>query len=63
MLELYSLFKQAKFGDNKNPKPSILDIKDLSKWNSWISKQGLSKDESERQYVLLVNKLEKKYNC
>ena len=34
-LKLYGLFKQAKAGPCNIPKPSILSIQDLAKWNSW----------------------------
>ncbi len=54
---LYGLYKQATVGDNNTPKPSLLDLKGNTKWNSWNNYKGYSKYQAEVEYIKLVNKL------
>ncbi|KAG0049218.1 hypothetical protein BGZ83_005945 [Gryganskiella cystojenkinii] len=56
-LELYGLYKQAIFGDNNTPTPGGFDMKKIFKHESWQSKQGLTREEAETQYIALVTKL------
>lgn len=58
---LYGLYKQATLGDNNTPKPSFINIKDSTKWNSWNAVRGLSKYDSEVKYIIFVNNLIQKY--
>lgn len=60
-LELYALFKQAKFGDNTTAKPNIFDPKGRAKWDAWEKKKGLSQEEARAQYVSYVEQLKQKY--
>jgi len=59
--KLYGLFKQAKFGDNNNDKPSFINFKETKKWSSWNENKGKTKYDSEVEYITLVNSLIKKY--
>lgn len=61
LLELYGWYKQATVGDINIPKPSLLNFKDSSKWNSWNEKKGNDVYNSEVNYIKFVNKLIKKY--
>lgn len=61
LLELYGWYKQATIGDINIPKPSMLNIKDSSKWNSWNEKKGADIYNSEIKYIKFLNTLIKKY--
>ncbi|CAJ0631241.1 7444_t:CDS:2 [Entrophospora sp. SA101] len=50
-LEGYGLFKQATIGDNTTAK---------AKWKAWESRKGLSKEEAQKNYIELNEKLQKK---
>ena len=62
LLNLYGLYKQAKFGNNKSSKPSIFNIKDKLKWESWEKQKGKGKIKSCKEYINLVEELKNKYN-
>ena len=51
---LYGLYKQATLGDNTTAKPGFLDLKGKAKWDAWMSKKGLDKEEAKRQYIDFV---------
>ena len=61
LLELYKYYKQATVGDNNTPKPGLLELTSKSKWNAWDSVKGVSKHNSEVEYIKLVNVMIKKY--
>lgn len=61
LINLYKHYKQSVEGDNNKPKPSFLNIKETAKWNAWTSVKGMSKYQSEVNYITLVNTLIKKY--
>ncbi|XP_015515403.1 acyl-CoA-binding protein homolog [Neodiprion pinetum] len=61
LLELYAFFKQAIEGDNKTPKPGMLDLKGKAKWNAWDSKRGTSQDAAKEAYIKFVDTLLTKY--
>lgn len=61
LLRLYGLYKQANFGKNTNPKPSIFNFKGLQKWKAWTSVADLTKDEAKTQYIKVVAKLLEEY--
>jgi diazepam-binding inhibitor (GABA receptor modulating acyl-CoA-binding protein) len=61
LLELYGWYKQATVGDINIPKPSMLNFKDSSKWNSWNEKKGTDVYNSEIKYIKFLNTLIKKY--
>ena len=39
-LRLYAFGKQGKFGDNTDPKPGMLAIKEKKKWEAWEALKG-----------------------
>jgi len=53
-LFLYANYKQAYFGDNTTPKPSIFDRIAMAKWKSWFGVRGKTKDEAMNDYVKKV---------
>ena len=57
LLKLYSLYKQGKFGDNKEKKPGLFDIKGRKKYEAWVNLKGMQKDEAQKKYVELVKSL------
>ena len=57
LLKLYGLYKQATEGDNEGERPGGFDFKAAAKYNSWLSYKGKSKDEAEKEYIQLVEKL------
>lgn len=57
LCRLYGLYKQATLGDNTTVKPSMFDLSGNKKWSSWSACLGLSKYNSEVNYIQLVNNL------
>ena len=57
LLELYGLFKQATVGDNNTERPGMFDLKGNAKWDAWTSKNGMSSEEAEKEYIALVARL------
>ena len=53
-LKLYGLFRQARDGDVHGPKPGLLDMVGKIKYEAWARRQGMTKDEAMRQYVVLA---------
>ncbi|CAG5011645.1 unnamed protein product [Parnassius apollo] len=58
-LALYSLYKQALFGDVNIPEPS--GIVEKAKWKAWNGRKGMSQDDAKKQYVEMAEKLHSKY--
>ena len=54
LLELYALFKQATVGDNNTKMPRMFDLMGKAKWDAWTSKNGMSSEEAEKEYIALV---------
>ena len=61
LLLLYGLFKQSTIGTNNEVKPSIFNIKEVSKWNSWYENRMLSKNMAKRKYIELVQEFKTNY--
>ena len=61
LLLLYALYKQAKIGQNRTDKPSMLDLKETYKWNAWTFQGFKSKKNARAEYIILVNNLMSKY--
>ncbi|KAF9364710.1 hypothetical protein BGX34_000667 [Mortierella sp. NVP85] len=59
LLELYALFKQATVGDINTTRPGTfsIDLAAKAKWDAWNGKKGISKEDAEKQYIALVDKL------
>ncbi|XP_046678870.1 acyl-CoA-binding protein homolog [Homalodisca vitripennis] len=61
LLELYALFKQGNFGDNNTDKPGMFDVKGKYKWEFWMKKKGMTKEEAQEEYIKFVETLLEKY--
>jgi diazepam-binding inhibitor (GABA receptor modulator, acyl-CoA-binding protein) len=59
MLKLYALFKQATQGDVKGERPGSFDFIRRAKFDAWIAVQGTPSDEATRQYIDLVDSLQR----
>ncbi|KAK2141734.1 hypothetical protein LSH36_1051g00030 [Paralvinella palmiformis] len=59
--ELYSLYKQATSGDCDRSKPAGVDLKEKAKYDAWISRKGMSKEEAAKKYIELGQKAIDKY--
>jgi diazepam-binding inhibitor (GABA receptor modulating acyl-CoA-binding protein) len=59
LLKLYSLYKQATVGDCKKSEPSYFLMKDKEwyKWDAWNRLKGKSKQDAEKEYIRLVERL------
>ena len=62
LLELYALFKQSTEGDVSGERPGGFDFKAIAKYDAWVEKKGISKEEAMQQYVKLVSKLQSQYS-
>jgi diazepam-binding inhibitor (GABA receptor modulating acyl-CoA-binding protein) len=60
-LELYGLYKQATVGDINTERPGMFDFTGKAKWDAWKGREGLSKDDAEKQYILVVKRLTDTY--
>lgn len=61
LLDLYALFKQASEGDASGERPGGFDFKAIAKFDAWVSKKGLTKDQAMQDYISLVSKLQQSY--
>ena len=61
LLNLYALFKQASDGDAAGERPGGFDFKAIAKFDAWTEKKGISKEQAMKEYVALVELLEKDY--
>lgn len=59
LLSLYSLYKQATEGDVTGERPAMFDLKGRAKYDAWMTRKGLSRDEAMQKYIAFVEKLEK----
>jgi len=60
-LELYGLYKQAKFGNCNTQKPGWFDnTVNRYKWDKWNSFKGMKKEEAMRKYIRIVDKYRNK---
>jgi diazepam-binding inhibitor (GABA receptor modulating acyl-CoA-binding protein) len=58
LLRMYSLYKQATFGDNTESGPAnALDMVARMKHEAWAKLGGISKEDAMQLYVDLVNEL------
>ncbi|KAJ0180294.1 hypothetical protein K1T71_003698 [Dendrolimus kikuchii] len=58
-LALYSLYKQAVFGDVNISEPS--GIVEKAKFKAWTKRKGMSQDDARTQYIEMAEKLQSKY--
>jgi diazepam-binding inhibitor (GABA receptor modulating acyl-CoA-binding protein) len=61
LLELYALYKQATDGDVSGDRPGGFDFKAIAKYDAWMSKKGIGKDQAMSDYINLVATLKSKY--
>jgi diazepam-binding inhibitor (GABA receptor modulating acyl-CoA-binding protein) len=57
LIELYGYYKQATVGDINTERPGMLDFKGKAKWDGWSSRKGMSKEDAEKQYIEVANRL------
>lgn len=58
LLKLYSLYKQATEGDNKEEgSANMFDFVAKFKHEAWAKLQGISKEDAMQQYINLVQQL------
>ena len=57
LLQLYSLYKQGTEGDVNGDAPNMFDFVAKAKYEAWSALQGKSKEDAQRAYIELVQKL------
>ena len=57
-LELYSLYKQALFGDVTGDRPGRAKIRARAKFDEWTSLKGMSREEAMIKYIKRINELQ-----
>jgi diazepam-binding inhibitor (GABA receptor modulating acyl-CoA-binding protein) len=57
LLILYSLYKQANFGDNNTPEPGLFNVSAKKKWTAWKMIQGMEQQEAMTRYIDKVKEL------
>lgn len=57
LLEMYGLYKQASEGDISGDRPGGFDFKAIAKYDAWLSRKGMTKEDAMQQYVALIKKL------
>lgn len=62
LLNLYALFKQASEGDATGDRPGGFDFKEIAKFDAWMERKGLPKEDAMKAYIELVDQLFKKYS-
>jgi diazepam-binding inhibitor (GABA receptor modulating acyl-CoA-binding protein) len=61
LLELYALYKQATEGDVSGERPGGFDFKAIAKYDAWMGKKSITKEQAIADYVNLVATLKSKY--
>jgi len=56
-LEIYALGKQGRFGDNTEPEPFVLNIKEHWKWKAWNGKKGMDMLDAQEKFMNLMRTL------
>lgn len=57
LLQLYSLYKQAKEGDCSGKRPGMFSVAARAKYDAWKAREGTSSEEAMQAYVDLVESL------
>ena len=60
-LELYALYKQSIEGPCNTPKPIMIDLKKLVKWNTWRGLGSMPATEAKRLYVAKLTEVDPKW--
>jgi len=57
LLALYALYKQATVGDATGERPGIMDVTGRAKFDAWVGRKGMGREEAMAGYAALVEKL------
>jgi carboxylesterase len=57
LLALYSLYKQGSVGDVAGARPGVMDVVGRAKYDAWLARRGLPREQAMSEYVVLVDKL------
>ena len=57
LLQLYALYKQATEGNVAGDRPEGFDFKAIAKYDAWMEKKSLTREDAMREYIALVNRL------
>jgi acyl-CoA-binding protein len=58
LLELYSYYKQAEEGDAGGARPGAFDFVARAKYDAWMARKGMSRDNAMKGYIKLVEHLQ-----
>ena len=58
ILKIYGYYKQATEGDVTGKRPSILKLRDRTKYDAWAAVSGMSKEAAMGAYIELIKSLE-----
>lgn len=50
-LKLYGHGMQGAYGDVKGDRPSMWNIVERSKWDSWDAQRGVKSDDAQKQFL------------
>ena len=50
-LNLYGLFKQARFGDASGKRPGVFDVRGRAKYDAWASRKGMTQEDAMMTYI------------
>lgn len=57
LLQLYALYKQGLEGNQTGPRPPFFDFVGTAKHEAWAALKGTSREQAQREYVELVDRL------
>ena len=57
LLALYSLYKQGSVGDVAGARPGVMDVVGRAKYDAWLGRRGVTREQAMSDYVALVDKL------
>jgi len=55
------LYKQGMVGDVNVDKPGMFDFKGQAKYNAWLSRKGMSKEDAMTDYIKFVEEMAAKH--
>lgn len=61
-LEVFSLRQQFTEGDCSTPKPGLFEIRERAKWNAWMKRKGMPREEAKQRLLERIQQLKEKYN-
>lgn len=61
MLKMYALFRQAKDGDVRGKRPSVLKVIERAKHDAWAGTKGKNREDAMREYIAEVESVEQQY--